>query len=947
MAFWVLIWLAGVYSVPCLAIVFNGVDYPVPTDGIHDAQPGLRGYFAAVASAPGSKSVTLPSGQYLIGLASVSNQISLPSNTTIDASQAVFVFPRHLPVTNTAYPFPLAFSTVDATNITWTGGRLAGYGFDYRANDPSTNLWQPKETPGFLYFTSSDNHGCEKISVQNLYATNFSGPVVSVRGIGSGLTTNILTSTYSRNLTLTNCHFINCGIYNWGYGYLLQLVSYSNHYSPAQWWMATNYMPKGALISPVTTTAGSSLVGFNNPGLVSISPSSSPSTSYQCSFFGSMPNSSPAIVAGNPYYVVGTNANGVLVSPQPGGQPVIFTESSTSKLGFVPNIFAAGAASSHPDGQSWSALTGAFVFADCDTVTVSGCTWSSQGDSSQFLRTANITIKDNQLLQTVVGGIFLAAGCANAMISNNVLNLGADGSHVITVEYGTNVTIVSNIFNGGGRGSLIVNPRQVTIANNEFRTNTTKAYRDYSIGRIGPEYGGIWEQPWLFNIINDGSSIATIAITNNAFITDTAFYFIRFNGIFYHVAVTDNTITGTRVDGSSLADGPIYDYPAAPPFAFNGVLYDSTIDRNKGLDMNSDGRLCAVLPYPTNRLTIPHFLPVLWPNSGYYSNYSGYGGYARKDDTANYQPAVSVVTPLTPSLAGVSMDSSNIYVSFSGNIPSNTPVTLDWTGKQQIHFGSDTNIEDYLGRLTADGVPMDFNDYSAIYSMASVFKHAPGWSHFIEIYPLFGIWPAALEKLKYTGGEPRLRNPGGFGAGDYGLRGLTGDGRTKYLQTSVAPNSFNGGVTGGLSVFVNSPNAMIPSGGSYLAGVTDSVGQYGLRWTGNGLAGIYGGSSATAVLPVSALPSPTLFSLSRSGSSSLLLYTNGVLAASNLTPGGSSGSTKNFCLFSSVDSNNHPTNFLKGTIGFAFIDDGSLSAADYRNVNSAISNWLTFIRAIP
>ncbi len=112
-----IVWLLLLTQYATRAIVFNGTDYPVPTDGVTDAQPGLKAYFAAVAAATGNKSVTLPAGKYLIGLASTANQISLPSNTTIDASLAQFVFPTNLPTSNSAYPFPLAFATVDATNL--------------------------------------------------------------------------------------------------------------------------------------------------------------------------------------------------------------------------------------------------------------------------------------------------------------------------------------------------------------------------------------------------------------------------------------------------------------------------------------------------------------------------------------------------------------------------------------------------------------------------------------------------------------------------------------------------------------------------------------------------------------------------------------------------------------------------------------------------------------
>lgn len=254
-----LILLMGLGMAPdrTLGIVFNGVDYPVPADGVTDAQPGLKAFFNAVASVPGQKSVVIPPGKYLLGLASTNNQISLPSNVQIDASAAQFLFPTNIPQTNTSYPYPFAFSSVDVTNLIWSGGQALGYGFDLNATDPSTNVWRPKETPAFLYFGSTAGHGCENITIQNLSVTNLSGPAVAIAGIGSGTEFTSVTTTTCRKLLLTNCNFINCGIFFWDYSYLLQIVCYSNQYSPGQWWMATNYMPPGPLIGPVTTVAGS------------------------------------------------------------------------------------------------------------------------------------------------------------------------------------------------------------------------------------------------------------------------------------------------------------------------------------------------------------------------------------------------------------------------------------------------------------------------------------------------------------------------------------------------------------------------------------------------------------------------------------------------------------------------------------------------------------------
>jgi len=938
------------------AVVFNGTDYPVPNDGVTDAQPGLKTLFEAVAGGSGPRSVVFPPGKYLIGLTSISNQIALPSNTTIDATGAQFLFPIYLPTNNAAYPFPLAFSTTDVTNLTWNGGSVLGYGFDLGAVDPSTNVWKPAETPAFLYFSSTDGHGCENIVIQNLSATNLSGPVVAVNGVGSGSVWSATTTTAARRLTITNCTFMQCGLFAWDYSYLLQIICYSNRYSPGQWWMATNYMPPGLLQGPVSTTAGSGWVGFDNPGLVALNTNSS-SAQNQCTFYGLPPPSTPQIVAGNPYFVVGTNAHGILVSTSQGGSPVMFNGNSSGSMGLVPNIWAAGVDTYFPFGRSRSVFSGAFCFVDCDGVQVVNSTWSSPGDSSNFLRTANIQLSGNLILPVRMGVLYLGDGCRNAVITNNLFNVGTSGSRIITLETVSNVTVLGNTFIGGGRGCLIVNPLQVTIANNTFRTNTTKAYQDYAIGRIGPEYGGTWEQQWLFNIINDGTFPNGIVITNNLIQTDTAFYFIRFNGYcFTNTVVADNTVYGTRVDGSDASLGPVYNYPAVPPFSLNTVLYNSTIARNSGLELNSDGTYCAVVRSATNQITIPHFLPVVWPSAtnGLYlysgSSYRrpvGYGG-------TNYLATVTARSPLTPSVSSYTVDATNIQVQFSANLVANTTVTLDWTAQQLLQFGRDGELEDYLSRVSGDGVSLTSRTWVALYGLVDFMRYSIGWNHFIEIYPLWGQGSAYLEKLKIADGEPRLRNLGAaanteapFLPTDFGPRGLTGNGLTKSLHTSLTPVSMNFGLAGGISVFVNPLPGSVSAPGAFLMGVDDGLSQYGLQWTGTTVRGYLGGNGVSAGPSTIRWGYPTLYTISRSNLSSLSFYTNGVLAATSTTPISPGSSSRNLRLFASSGPDNNPTNYFGGTLAFAFIDDGTLTSGAYAQLNVAIRNWLKAIAELP
>ena len=938
------------------AVMFNGKDYPVPVDGVTDAQPGLNSLFTAVAAVSGARSVTLPPGKYLIGLTSVSNQIHLPSNTTIDATGAQFLFPTSLPTNNAAYPYPMAFSTTDVTNLTWSGGSVLGYGFDLAAVDPSTNFWKPAETPAFLYFSSTDGHGCENIVIQNLSATNVSGPIVAFNGVGSGRGGATTTTTPARRLTVTNCSFIHCGLCAWDYSYLLQIICYSNHYTTGQWWMATNYMPPKLLVGAVSTIAGSGWIGFDNPGLVPLNTNSS-STKNQCAFYGLPPPSTPQIIAGNPYFVVGTNSQGILVSQNPGGSPIVFNATSTGSMGLVPNIWAAGVDTYFPYGRNADVYSGAYCFTDCDDVQVVNSTWSSPGDSSSFLRTSNIRIADNLVLPVRMGVLFLGDGCRNAVVTNNLFNIGSAGSRTITLENVSNITIRANTFNGGGRGCLIVNPLQVTIANNTFRTNTTKAYQDYAIGRIGPEYGGTWEQQWLFHIINSGNSPNGIVITNNLIQTDTAFYFVRFNGYcFTNTVVADNTIYGTRVDGTDASLGPVYDFPAAPPFSFNSILYNSTIARNSGLELEAAGTYCAVVPSVTNRVMIPHFLPMVWPSvtNGLYA-YSG-SAYRRPIEWGgtNYVATVAARTPLVPAVSSYTVDATNIQVQFSDNLAANTAVTLDWTAQQLLQFGRDGELEDYLARLAADGVVLTVQAWRALYELVDFMRYTVGWNHFIEIYPLWGRGFGYLEKLKMADGESRLRNVGTaldpvppFLSSDFGSRGVTGNGWTQSLQSSMTPAFMNSGVSGGISVFVNSLPGSVPTPGAFLIGVDDGLSQYGLQWTGTTVRGYFGGNGISAGPSNMRWGNPTLYTISRSDLGSLFFYTNGVLAATNPTPVAPGSSSSNFRLFASAGPDNNPTHLFGGTLSFAFLDDGTLTSGTYAQLTAAIRKWLTVLSELP
>lgn len=186
-----------------------------------------------------------------------------------------------------------------------------------------------------------------------------------------------------------------------------------------------------------------------------------------------------------------------------------------------------------------------------------------------------------------------------------------------------------------------------------------------------------------------------------------------------------------------------------------------------------------------------------------------------------------------------------------------------------------------------------------------------------------------------------------FSPGDFGPRGLTGDGRSKSLLTGITPVSINLGLSGGLSLFVNGlPGSPVPAG-TMLMGVDDGVQQYGLQWTGSSIRGFFGGNGVFAGPSSVPWGKPVLYSVSRKGPGSLALLTNGVLAATSTAQIATRGSRADFRLFAASGPGNQPINYFGGTLAFAFLDDGTLTPGDYAQLNAAIRNWLTAVSELP
>jgi hypothetical protein len=333
-----------------------------------------------------------------------------------------------------------------------------------------------------------------------------------------------------------------------------------------------------------------------------------------------------------------------------------------------------------------------------------------------------------------------------------------------------------------------------------------------------------------------------------------------------------------------------------------------------------------------------------------------------------------------------SADGTNLTFTFASPIPAGSQ-TLDWSVRQTPFATASTSLSkqsnqilnDYFKRLFADGAEINQTDHAAFLALASTFESI-GWSKFIEIWPFYnGIlvtnnihnsgtsWTrsggAFLEKLVYsTTGQPRLANAGnnapqtngytggGFFTGlDYSARGLTAD-SIKAVATYLSPSSFNSGLTGGVSVYLNDAADFTTSGIQWVFGYNSgNTNLYGLYVNNNSYSGFWGGpSSAVAVFngTNSTINMGHLTSVVRSSSTSLTIYQDGVSKNTYTTSTSiPTAPTVGFHAFTRtadpVSGVGYSTQNFPHTIGFLFVDDGTLSAANYVTLTSAINTWMT------
>ncbi|MBQ7302361.1 MAG: right-handed parallel beta-helix repeat-containing protein, partial [Clostridia bacterium] len=441
--------------------------YAPVADGSADCSAALHACFAEAAKHPGTV-LTIEPGEYLVDSP---DPIPLCSDLTVHAEGAVFRFPRVLG----QHTQRRMFFGLNLHDVTWRGGHFVGYVFD---PDRAENPWGPAVYTGCLHMHTDTSGVSRNIRVSDVTAQDVAGAVVHVRG---------REDQYCENVDVYNCRFLNCGKFMWDYGFLWQRVVFAHAYTARAVKNALQYLPAEHLSSELTLKDGR-LYAEKMPAAL-------PQERDAVTFFGeTVPVGTKR---GKQYFVLNKGAeNGLLLSETEGGDPLVLTELAKGTRLFrnmfyiFHDLFAPVGSVAHQKGS--------IDTTKCRNVTVTGCHISASGDSMHILECENVVFANNQVLGARMGAFYIGFFCKNVTVTGNTV-YGTNGSRTMSIERSTeDITIVGNIFRGGGRGSWFNQPKNLVLSDNVFIRNMGKCTPDIQSGRICQATGDFESYPEVY-----------------------------------------------------------------------------------------------------------------------------------------------------------------------------------------------------------------------------------------------------------------------------------------------------------------------------------------------------------------------------------------------------------------------------------------------------------------
>lgn len=941
---------------------FYSTDFQIPNDGVTDSQPALDAMFSVVsASTAPLRKVVIAPGNYYLGVALKTNNISIPSNIQIDATGAIFRYPTNLNTAasgNTDYPLLKTFIGTDVTNVTWIGGTFNGYGFDLFASDLTTNKWNLTNGVMPLYFTSTAGNGCNGITIRNVNANWLNGPAVGIEGIGSVINGSQNVSTWSGNITIDGCKFNKCSCPLFDYGRMANWVGlYPTNVTDGQYAFATNQIIQRALIGPVVFTSGSALIQFDNSGgKVPIAPDGT--DKYAVSFYGTNLTLVPNLFPCSRYYVVASTTTNIQVSRTYGGAAITFTGTATNNMFYgigadstfgVDGQYAPTGQPKRTDWSGQSTYDGAWQVSFATNVAILNSTWSSTGDGDELNYCIGVRINNNELTSSVMGALFVGPYCQDVVVNGNVFD-SQNGSRVLTVESGsTGVSIAGNVFKNGGRGVLLNGASHATLSGNRFLNNNLKSTPVSGTGHWQFNYGG-WNSNAGFNITSGGLStpVTNIVFSGNTSMATNVAYWYNLAVVNYGTTIVGNTHIARWSFPSPTANTINY-RQNAPGFWISVPTFNLTVDNNAGLQTSVDASTTATIYTSTTNFTIPHGLPwQTWYLQTAYQN------------GVNYYPTVSGNFG-GPSVYSATADATNIYVSLTSAPATNTSFTVNYKLNVSPVMPTVTDLDalDLANRIAASGGSLTAAELTALNVMTAGFKTDSNWQHLIGIYPLMGGYNGFNQALKVPQYFPKAADFHDLFPTNITTRGVYFDGVNSLLWTPISPTnitsygSFSSLQLGGLGVLLNDAGTFPTQSatGSVAIGLYDGVDRDSIQMTttdGYQYSG-YWGLTSGATYNAGANPLATYIHMVRTGATLLTLYsgsgsttlTSRATYTSSVT---AVGSTWRIGIGGRSNTGLTPSNPYKGTIGFAVITDGAETPS---TVWSRIYTFCTAIGRLP
>jgi len=442
------------------------------------------------------------------GVYTIVEPVGLVSGLKVEATGAVFRFPGKL---GDAARVTM-FRGEKIHDLHWHGGSFEGDVFDPERPE---NPWQPNaETVGILVSGGRD------LSFRDIRGYHLAGPVVALFGEETVPVRNV-------HVERLQCEL--CGKFMWDYGYLWQRITFPDQFSPAEVANAHENMTRERM-SGVLRFDGTKILG-------DIPAATSPDGAV--TFFGKQ---LPAGLTRGRYYYAEDIEGGICIRETRDGAPLTFADSG-EQVRLFRGIYEVYHAMYAPKNCGIS--KGAVDLRFCEDVLVTDCQISSSGDATHFDHCRRICVKSNQIHGGRMGAMFFAFGCEDVLCEGNIVD-GGNGSRVLTVETGgTNVRIVGNVFQNGGRGTWIDTPHGLEIRGNVFLRNTGKCRQDPKLGRISPTRGTFERYAEMyFTTRKCGATYGDICIEGNVFDCADCTAAIALTAAGENIRIAGNRMTG-------------------------------------------------------------------------------------------------------------------------------------------------------------------------------------------------------------------------------------------------------------------------------------------------------------------------------------------------------------------------------------------------------------------